>query len=130
MNERRRVSRQRSFLRGCIYFNNRNATAECLVRDISTYGARLILPDEVTIPDIIELYIAQKEQTFRAQILWRHNNEIGIAFENAEQADVHPSEPGDLAERVQKLEDEIHSLKKILKKLKTDATPESDSEAA
>ena len=130
MQERRKVARQKSFLRGCIYFNNRSSTADCLIRDISPHGARLILSDEVTIPDVVDLYIPQKEQNFRAQILWRHNNEMGIAFENADQAADRPAASGDLAERVRKLEDEIVLLKKMLKKLKAEATPGGDSEAA
>src|ERR1700733_14708541 len=33
--QRRRVARQKSFLRGCIYFNGRRASVDCLIRDIS-----------------------------------------------------------------------------------------------
>ena len=43
--ERRRIPRQKSFLRGMIYFNNRRSVADCLIRDISPYGARLIFSD-------------------------------------------------------------------------------------
>jgi hypothetical protein len=39
----------------------RNAV-DCLIRDISPYGARLIFSDAVTTPDVLELYIPQKEQ--------------------------------------------------------------------
>ena len=128
MEERRKVLRHKSLLRGTIYFNNRNSTADCMVRDISTHGARLIFSDEVTIPDVVELHIPQKEQTFRAQIVWRHANEAGIAFANPEQA-ANPAEGGDLAERVQKLEHDIELLKRALKRLKSE-TSSGDTEAA
>ena len=128
MEERRRVPRQKSLLRGRVYFNNRNSTAECMVRDISTYGARLIFTDEVTLPDVVELYIPQKDQTHRAHIVWRHANEAGIAFAVSEQA-ANSAEPGDLAARVAKLEQEIESLKRVVKRLKSE-TSGGDTEAA
>ena len=121
--ERRRSARQKSFLRGMIYFNNRRNAVDCLVRDISPYGARLIFSDAVTTPDVLDLYIPQKEQTIRVNVVWRHGQEVGVAF--AQAAQMEPAaEPGDLAERVARLEMEIVGLKRILKKMKTDAGPE------
>ena len=128
MEERRKVPRHKSLLRGRVYFNHRNSTAECLVRDISSHGARLIFADEVLMPDVVELYIPAKEQTLRAQVVWRNANESGIAFANHEQM-AHPPEAGDLAERVQRLEREIDVLKRFIRRLKTDM-PGSDTEAA
>ena len=49
--ERRRVARQKSFLRGMVYFNNRRSVLDCLVRDISPYGARLVFSVTVATPD-------------------------------------------------------------------------------
>ena len=129
MKERRQVQRQKSLLRGRIYFNNSNSTAECLVRDISTHGARLLFEDEVTIPDIVDLYIPQKERTYRTQIIWRHGTEAGIAFAIPEEA-AHAAESGDLAARVKKLEQEIEMLKRTLKRLKSESTAGGDFEAA
>jgi hypothetical protein len=124
--ERRRIARQRSFLRGMIYFNNRRNAVDCLVRDISPYGARLIFSDAVTTPDVLDLYIPQKEQTLRVHVIWRHGQEVGVAF--AQAASMEPAaeqqQPSDLAERVARLEIEILGLKRILKKMKTDAGPE------
>ena len=124
-NERRRIVRQKSFLRGMIYFNNRRNVVDCLIRDISPYGARLIFSDAVTTPDVLELYIPQKEQTLRVHVIWRHGQEVGVAFAQAAQMDP-VAESGDLAERVARLEMEIVGLKRILKKMKTDAGPEFD----
>ena len=122
--ERRRIARQKSFLRGMIYFNNRRNAVDCLIRDISPYGARLIFSDAVTTPDVLELYIPQKEQTLRVHAVWRHGQEVGVAFAQAAQMD--PVAEPDLAERVDRLEMEIVGLKRILKKMKTDAGPEFD----
>ena len=123
--ERRRTSRQKSFLRGMIYFNNRRNAVDCLIRDISPYGARLIFSAAVTTPDVLDLYIPQKEQTLRIHVIWRHGQEVGVAFPQAMQVDP-AAETGDLAERVARLELEIAGLKRILKKMKTDAGPEFD----
>ena len=62
MGERRRSSRRKSFLRGCIYFNNRRSAIDCLVRDLSAAGARLIFSAAVNVPDVVDLYIPQKER--------------------------------------------------------------------
>jgi hypothetical protein len=128
--ERRKSTRQKSFLRGMIYFNNRRNAVDCLIRDISTYGARLIFSDAVTVPDVIELYIPQKEQTLRVHVTWRHGQEVGVAFTQAAQVDA-VAEPGEspgqaLTERVARLEMEMAGLKRILKKMKTDTGPEFD----
>jgi hypothetical protein len=129
--ERRRIARNKSFLRGMIYFNNRRNVVDCLIRDISPYGARLIFSDAVTTPDVLELYIPQKEQTLRIQVIWRHGQEVGVAFPHAAQVEpvAETGEPGSspaLAERVARLEMEIAGLKRILKKMKTDAGQEFD----
>ena len=64
-------------------------------------------------------------------VIWRHGQEVGVAFAQATQ--VEPgAETGDaassagLAERVARLELEIAGLKRILKKMKTDAGPNFD----
>src|SRR5258708_13171133 len=113
--ERRRIARQKSFLRGMIYFNNRRNVVDCLIRDISPYGARLIFSDAVTTPDVLDLYIPQKEQTLRSHVIWRHGQEVGVAFAQAAQMEPAAEQPGDLADRVARLEMEILGLKQILK---------------
>jgi hypothetical protein len=132
MSERRKATRQKSFLRGCIYFNNRRSAVDCLVRDISGTGARLIFSATVSVPDVIDLYIPQKEQTLRAVVQWRHGDELGVAFGESARALAVPS-AGDVAalsERVQKLEGEITALRKMLKRLKSEVSGGADNEAA
>ena len=124
--ERRKVPRQKSFLRGMIYYNNRRNAVDCLIRDISPYGARLIFSDSVTTPDVLDLHIPQKDQTIRVHVIWRHGQEVGVAFPQAAQMEP-AAETGDLAERVARLEMEIVGLKRILKKIKTDAGSDFDA---
>ena len=73
--------RQRTFLKGTLYYDNRRASIECLVRDISDSGARLTFEHPVNVPDNVELFIPQKQQTLRESVRRRGPNEIGIAFE-------------------------------------------------
>ena len=99
MAERRNATRNRSFLRGCLYFNKRRSAVDCLIRDISDVGARVVFSDTVAVPDAVELYIPQKEQTLRAHVQWRHGEELGLAFIDAG-AQPNRSADGELVERV------------------------------
>lgn len=128
MAERRRKPRQKSFLRGCVYFNKRSRSLDCLVRDFSEHGARIIFSENVSVPDAVELHIPQKEQTLRARVQWRHGNEIGLAFPDAVRA--ADGEDRELALRVAQLEIEIAGLRKLVKKLRAEMTPGDDVEAA
>jgi hypothetical protein len=127
MSERRKSSRQKSLLRGRIYFNNRRNSADCTIRDISGNGARLIFSDAIAIPDVVDVYIPQKEQTLRAHVHWRRGQELGVTFTPAAAAPDQLAAPDDLAGRVERLEAEIAALKRMLKKLRAELTTESDA---
>jgi PilZ domain len=120
MAERRLSARQKSFLQGRIYFNNRRSSVDCLVRDYSEAGARLKFSESVAVPEAIELYIPNKEEIHRARVQWRSGDEMGIAFgEEARQPSVvHDAGQDDLATRVQALETEVASLKRALNELR------------
>src|SRR5205085_617562 len=125
--ERRRSTRWKSLLRGCIYFNNRRSAIDCLVRDISATGARLIFSDTVSIPDKVDLYIAQKEQTLSACVQWRHGDEVGIAF-GASAAGISGGD-AELAQRIAKLEAEVAALRRMLKRLKLEVDGNAEEAA-
>ena len=125
MRERRESRRSKSFLRGRIYFNNRRSATDCLVRDISEVGARLIFSDAVSVPDAVDLYIPQKEQTLRARVEWRHGDEVGISFPDGMRLDRNDI----LAQRVERLEAEIASVRRMVRRLKI-AIAAKDDEAA
>jgi len=127
--DRRDFPRIKSLLQGIVYYNDRSAAADCLIRDISDTGARLELSETVVIPYLIDLYIPKREETLRASVQWRHGDLVGIAFTTSQPA----TEPvaGDskmpakqtqiavLTERVRQLEDEVASLKQSVKNLLT-----------
>ena len=129
MAERRRKPRQKSFLRGCVYFDKRRGALDCLIRDFSEHGARIIFSENVNVPNTVELHIPQKQQTLRARVQWRHGDEIGLAFPDAVRA-AAGSGDGELALRVAQLESEIAALRKLVKKLRAEIARGDDADAA
>src|SRR5262245_61117803 len=123
MSNRRVSARQKSFLQGRIYFNNRRSTVECLIRDLSASGAKLRYSDAVVVPDLIELYILAKDETYRGRIQWRQGDEVGVAFILDEAASPAPesSDPGgDIVTRLKQLEADVAALQRVVKTLQVD----------
>ena len=120
--ERRTLLRQRSFLQGRLYFNNRRSSLDCLVRDISDQGAKLKVSDSIAIPEFVELHIPNKDETYRAKVQWRTGFEIGVTFENEQESPsiVPGAAPADLPERVRRLEAEVASLHRKLNELQNE----------
>jgi hypothetical protein len=122
VDERRTLTRQKSFLQGRIYFNNRRSSIDCLVRDYSETGARLKLSETITVPEVMELYIPNREEIHRARVEWRSGNEMGVSFGDEVRApSIAPdAAQGDLAARVVKLEGEVAALRRAVNELRTD----------
>ena len=127
MSEHRRETRQRVFLKGRVVFNNGSSSFDCLVRDMSATGARLVMSDATTLPDAFDLYIPQKDRTYRATLRWRREDGIGVTFEapaNAAAAKATaPASPDPAAtdasvsmllKRVSELETENAALRRLL----------------
>src|ERR1700722_7633344 len=111
MGERRISRRSKSFLQGFVYVSRKRGALACLVRDLSEKGARIIFSDTITLPDMLELYIPHHEQTLRARVTWRKNDEIGLAFVAEERkAEAGPSAT-EVAHRVAMLEAELTALR-------------------
>ena len=119
MVERRNSRRSKSFLRGFVYVSRKRGALACLIRDLSDKGARIIFSDTVTLPDVVELYIPQRDRTFRARVQWRRNDEIGLAFTAVERAEPEAAPTAsEVIQRLALLEAEIISLRALLKRLK------------
>jgi hypothetical protein len=121
MDERRKAPRKKSFLKGTVYYNHRHSSIECTIRDFSDYGARLQFLSPVTLPDPVELEIPTREQTLRAHVRWRKDDEVGVSFEEH-----NPDSPtelagtGDISQRVAALEREMTKLHRLVSDLRTD----------
>ena len=122
MAERRVAVRQKSFLKGKLYFDNRRSSVDCVVRDYSASGMRLEFPDSITIPNAVEVYIPSKDETVRAQVRWRKAQETGVEY-NLDQ--IAPD--SDLTRRVQLLEREVKALRRVLAEMKSELGIGSDA---
>jgi hypothetical protein len=118
MRERRRATRQRSFLQGRLFYNKRRNSVDCVIRDISETGARLKFSAAVTVPEALELYVPNKDQIYRVRVEWRHGEEVGVTFVQANTEASAGGAADDLAERVKKLESELSSLRRVVTELK------------
>jgi hypothetical protein len=123
MSEHRREARQRVFLKGRIVFNNGSSSFDCLIRDMSSSGARLVMSDATTLPGAFDLYIPQKDRTYRATLRWRREDGIGVTFEEPARAGAAPAAPDPAAadasvtmllKRVSELETENAALRRLL----------------
>jgi hypothetical protein len=121
--------RQRTFLKAMVYYDNRRASIECIVRDLSDSGARLAFEHPVTIPDHIELFIPQKQQTLRAYVRRREPNEVGVTFEIERALEPRRTSDAELQQRVETLEADIKALKRLVAKLTPKVLPH-DTDAA
>jgi hypothetical protein len=114
MPRERNSIRQRSLLRGVVYFEKNPFASECVVRDLSDNGARLEFSSPpLAAAERLELQIPVKGERHRCRIVWRSEMEIGIAFADAPTA----CEVESMAERMKRLEAEIASLKQIVRSL-------------
>ncbi len=117
------ATRQRTFLKGTLYYDNRRASIECVIRDMSDSGARLTFEHPATVPDNVELFIPHKQQTLRAHVRRRGPNEIGIAFEVERSTEPRRTSDAELQQRVETLEAEIKALKRLVAKLTAKVLP-------
>jgi hypothetical protein len=119
MKERRRLSRQKAFLQGRIFFNNRRNSVDCLIRDISDQGAKLRFSSTIATPDVVELHVPSREESYRARIEWRAGEEVGVSFEGADAPPLAPGSaaPADWTARIHKLEHDMAVLQRKFNEL-------------
>jgi hypothetical protein len=56
------------------------ATIECLVKNISSGGAKITVDDSVSVPSKFDLCIPQKNRTYPVRMAWRNATAIGVEF--------------------------------------------------
>lgn len=117
MNERRSNVRQKSFMQGRLYFNHRQSSMDCNIRNFSDMGARLEFPETTSLPDSFEVHIPSKNQYFQARAIWHDGADIGVAWlpEEAPSATPASLRSGDpIGDRLAKLEHEVAIIRKRL----------------
>lgn len=84
--ERRQTPRLRALLGARACYNQKRATLDCVVRNISEGGALIVVPETVLLPPDFELAIAQRQRCYQAHMRWRSGTRIGVSFEAEELA--------------------------------------------
>lgn len=126
--DKRGSDRIRSFLRAQIIFNNRMSTIDCIVKNISSTGARVALDDTLAVPTEFDIYIPQRGRSHHARLIWRDKDAIGIDFIDAPpQAAVQAHDTATLSTlemaglssetKLRELEDQNAMLKARIRKL-------------
>jgi hypothetical protein len=107
MLDRRKLHRGRTYLGGRIAFNNRSSTFDCLVRNLSQDGARIVFSDAAILPGEFDFTIHRKGESRRARIVWRDETQAGILFLHANDEKIVSIET---AQRIRKLEADRNAL--------------------
>ena len=119
MADHRHSLRQKSLLRGIVYFDNNPCAIECLVRDFSDTGARAKFVDLTpAAAEWLDLQIPIKGLRHRCKIVWRSEDEMGLAFVGTNGPEQHQE---GIAERVARLEAEIDTLKRVVRAMQASA---------
>ncbi len=83
MTENRTSRRSKVLKKGRIIYNNGHSVVDCLVRNLSEYGAGLDVPEGFTCPPTFHLDIQGGEKR-AAEVVWQANTKVGLRFMNAE----------------------------------------------
>jgi PilZ domain len=111
--ERRKEGRSPSYLAGQITTDRRLISIECVVRNTSGAGARLVVPHAALLPDVFELHIPKKNCAYRVRACWRGADDVGVEIVPLDAADAPI--PLTLARRLKILETENAALKRQLR---------------
>ena len=79
MSESRSIFRYRTHRPAKIFLKDGSAI-ECLVRDLSTKGARLEVADDAKVPDDFFLIIKGSSERFRCSRVWQIGTIIGVQY--------------------------------------------------
>ncbi len=80
MSERRKLPRTRCLVGARVVFNNRSSTLSCTLRNRSDDGCLLSFGEQPYIPDQIEIVLDNRSTLMPAQVVWRGNMQVGVAF--------------------------------------------------
>ena len=78
--ERRRVRRRRVLLRGKLVFEEGALSTDCMVRDLSVWGAKIRLPTEILLRDDMHLIESQNCVAHEAKLIWKNGCDVGLQF--------------------------------------------------
>jgi hypothetical protein len=79
MQDKRQAARMKVFKGGRIAFNGGHSSIDCVVRNISETGARVMVETTIGIPDIVSL-VLNDGSTYQCEVRRRKINELGVHF--------------------------------------------------
>ena len=82
--DKRDGDRIRAFLRAQIIFNNRMSVVDCVVMNMSSSGAKLLLSNTLQVPNVFELYIPKIRCSYDARLIRYESEGIGVEFYRAD----------------------------------------------
>ncbi len=110
--ERRKYQRSPAYMGGQITTDRRLISIDCVVRNMSGAGAKLVVPNATLLPDEFELHVAKRETASRVRARWRRERELGVEVIPLAASDAPV--PLALARRIKRLEAENAGLKRRL----------------
>jgi hypothetical protein len=86
---RRGSERLPSFLGGTIIYNRSRFSLPCIVKNLSSTGAKLTAKNLPTLPDRFELHVPQKKAVYTVRMTWREGDVVGVAIEGTSSDEAH-----------------------------------------
>jgi hypothetical protein len=77
---RRLGVRSRALLTGKIVIDDGRVSYDCVIRNLSTKGARVRIPNSIGLPSEVGLLVVKEGLLFDAAIAWRRGDQIGLTF--------------------------------------------------
>src|SRR4051794_5720053 len=114
MLDRHQSARDKVIYGAVAELDERGATRECIVRNISNKGASVEFKNVVNLPrEQMSLRIARKGRSFLAKVVWWRDNFVGLAFK----AETPSLPESDLEERLRKSEIKKRQLQRKIQEL-------------
>jgi len=110
--ERRRQPRTPTYLGAQITTDRKLIAIDCVVRNMSGKGAKLLVPGTTLVPDEFVLQITSRETAYRVRPRWRGGSALGV--EVLPLAPDHAPVPIAFAQRIKQLEAENAGLRRRL----------------
>ncbi len=86
MDERRHAQRTRTLKAGKVEIDHRNPVLDCIVRNLSTHGALLLVPS-MAVPDEFVLTLGATRTRHDCRVVWRAIDRVGVEFVSGGTAD-------------------------------------------
>ena len=75
-----RIHRRRALKGGILSYQNQSLTVECVVRDLSEHGAKVIIENDTIVPNNFDLSIPVDGTRVECNVQWRDGNTLGVLF--------------------------------------------------